>query len=56
MPRADHPNPAERFDRFCELLSLDIPMPEIARRLQMSRGGAYAMLVKLRAKYGWQAA
>lgn len=46
---------AARLDRFAELLSLDVPMPQIAQRLGASRGGAHRMLGELRRKYGWQA-
>lgn len=55
MPRADRTPYVDRFDHFAELLSLDIPMPEIGRRLGMTRGGTGNMLRKLRDKYGWQA-
>lgn len=45
-----------KLDRFAELLSLDIEMPMIAQRMGLGRGAAHALLAKLRAKYGWQAA
>jgi hypothetical protein len=50
---ADH---RERLDLFAEMLSLDIEIPLIRERLGLSKGGAYSLLAKLRAKYGWQAA
>ena len=44
-----------RLDRFAELLSLDIPIPEIRQRMGLGKGHAYNLLGKLRAKFGWQA-
>lgn len=55
MARADHIDPEARLDRFAELLSLDIPMPDICARMGLSRGGASAMMKKLLAKFGRQA-
>jgi hypothetical protein len=52
MMRAD---PAERFEHFCELLSLDISLPQIRERLGVTKGCTGAMMRKLRNKYGWQA-
>ena len=46
---------AERLDRFAELVSLDIPIPQIAERMGIGKGAAYAIMMKLRAKYGSQA-
>lgn len=53
--RADHVNPEERLDRFAELLSQDIETPLICQRMGIGRGAGYALLVKLRARLGWQA-
>lgn len=53
--RAGTPTPSERLDRFAELLSQDLPMRVIAERMGIGKGAAYAMLCKLRDKYGWQA-
>ena len=44
-----------RLDRFAELLSLDIPIPDICIRMGIPRGSGYAHIQQLRAKYGWQA-
>jgi hypothetical protein len=53
--RADHINAAERMDRFAELLSQDIPIPVICQRMGIGKGAGYALMMKLRDKYGWQA-
>lgn len=55
MAREDRVDPVERLDRFAELLSLDIPLKDIGERMGISRGAPYVLLMKLRAKYGWQA-
>ena len=44
-----------RPDKFAELLSLDIPIPTIAYRMGIGKGVAFALMKKLRQKYGWQA-
>jgi hypothetical protein len=44
-----------KLDRFAELLSLDIPIQQIAQRLGVTRSCASGLLGVLRAKYGWQA-
>lgn len=53
--RADHINPDERLDRFAELLSLDIAIPDICRRMGIGKGAGYALMMKLRERLGWQA-
>jgi DNA-binding transcriptional regulator LsrR (DeoR family) len=53
--RLDHPDATERFERFAELLSLDLTTPEIAERMSISRTLASKYLTRLRAEYGWQA-
>ena len=45
-----------RLDRFAELVSLDIEIPQICQRMRIPRGSGYALMMKLRQKYGWQAA
>ena len=52
MARADRTPVAERLDRFAELLSLDIPVPDIAERMCIGKGAAYALKMKLEALYG----
>jgi hypothetical protein len=44
-----------KLDRFAELLSLDLEIPLIARRMGIGKGHAYNLLAALRAKFGWQA-
>lgn len=44
-----------RLDRFADLLSLDIPIPDICQRMGLGKGHAYNLLAILRDKYGWQA-
>jgi hypothetical protein len=44
-----------KLDRFAELLSLDIPIPDIRQRMGLTKGNAYKLIADLRAKYGWQA-
>jgi hypothetical protein len=44
-----------RLDRFAELLSLDIPIPQICERMGIGKGSGFALMMKLREKYGWQA-
>lgn len=46
---------AAKLDRFCELLSLDIPIPIIRERMGIPKGSAYRMMMDLRRKLGWQA-
>lgn len=46
---------AAQFEKFAELLSLDIPQKDIARRLGVTKGCTCAMMRQLREKYGWQA-
>lgn len=53
--RADHVCPDERLDRFAELLSLDLPIETIRKRMGLSKGGAHRLVTRLRNKYGWQA-
>ena len=44
-----------RLDHFAEPLSLDIEVPDICQRMGIGRGSGYALIKKLRDKYGWQA-
>jgi hypothetical protein len=53
--RADHASPEETLDRFAELLSLDLSLTTIAERMNMRRTRATQLLMKLRARLGWQA-
>jgi hypothetical protein len=46
---------ADRLDRFAELLSLDIPIREIAERMGIRPARASQLLIELRKKLGWQA-
>ena len=55
MPRADRIDADDRLNRFAELLSLDIPIPEICLRLGIGKGAGYALLMKLRQRLGAQA-
>ena len=45
----------ETLDRFAELLSRGIEIPDICQRMGIPRGSGYALMMKLRQKYGWQA-
>ena len=53
--RADTLSPDDRLDHFAELLSRDIPIPQIAERMGIGRGAAHALLKKLRDRLGDQA-
>lgn len=44
-----------KLDRFAELMSLDIPIPQICERMGIPRGSAYRLLMDLRRRLGWQA-
>jgi hypothetical protein len=44
-----------KLDRFAELLSLDLEIPQICERMGIGKGHAYNLLAALRAKFGWQA-
>jgi hypothetical protein len=46
---------ADRLDRFAELLSLEIPIREIAERMGIRPARASQLLIELRKKLGWQA-
>jgi DNA-binding IclR family transcriptional regulator len=52
MARADRIDAAARLDHFAELLSQDIPVPQIAERLGIGKGAAYALKMKLERMYG----
>lgn len=52
-----NPVPSKRaysaaLDNFAELLSMDIPLPEIADRMDITQGSACAYLRTLRERYG----
>lgn len=51
MARADKIDPADRLDRFAELVSQDIPIPQIAERMGIGKGAAYSLMMKLRGMY-----
>jgi hypothetical protein len=55
MARADKADPAERLDRFAELMSQDIPVPQIAERMGIGKGAAYVLKLKLERMYGGSA-
>lgn len=55
MARADRVDTERRLNRFDELESLDVPIPQIAERMGVHQSVAYVMMKKLRDKYGWQA-
>lgn len=44
-----------KLDRFAELLSLDIPIPQICERMGIPKGSAYRLTMDLRRRLGWQA-
>lgn len=45
----------ETLDRFAELLSLDLPLRDIAERMGVRRARASQLLMKIRARLGPQA-
>lgn len=57
MPRSAQQiaDDAARLDRFAELLSLDLPMTVIRRRMGLSNGAAQGLMHRLRKRLGWQA-
>lgn len=55
MSRPDRIDPRQRLDRFAELLSSDIPIPQIAERMGIGRGTAHDLLKKIRDELGDQA-
>lgn len=44
-----------RLDHFAELLSLDIPLAQIAERMGIRTARASQMLMEIRRRLGWQA-
>lgn len=46
---------AQSLDDFAELLSLDIPLAQIADKMGVTFGTACVLLRQLNDKYGWQA-
>jgi hypothetical protein len=54
MARLDRVSPDERLDKFAELVSRDIPIPEICQRMSIGKGAGYALMGKLRSMYGEQ--
>lgn len=55
MARADRIDPDDRLNRFAELLSLDLEIPDICRRMGIGRISGYKLLMKLRKRLGRQA-